>query len=333
MTHARVIAEAGVNHNGSLERALEMVDEAAKAGASSVKFQTFVPEELVAAGAAKAAYQKRQTGEGSQLEMLQSLRLGEDAHRVLMKRCDERGIQFLSSPFDISSVRMLAGLGMREFKIASGEITDLPVLREVARCAESVLLSTGMATLDEVGAALSALEEAGLSRDMVTLLHCSTEYPAPFGDVNLRAMAELGKAFGVPVGYSDHTTGIEVSIAAVALGAVVIEKHFTLDRSLPGPDHAASIEPSELTELVSAVRNVSSALGEADKAPTPSERANAEVVRKSIVAATAIERGELFTEENLTAKRPGLGLSPMLWDTVIGTEAPRAFTADEMIEP
>ncbi|MDO8848027.1 MAG: N-acetylneuraminate synthase [Coriobacteriia bacterium] len=332
MSGPRIIAEAGVNHNGSRERALEMVDAAAAAGADVVKFQSFDPVSLVSAGAVKADYQEKQTGSGTQLDMLAALTLDEAAHAALLRRCAERGIAFLSTPFDVRSVGLLASLGVREYKLPSGEITDLPVLRAVAGFAESVLLSTGMATLEEIGAALDALEAAGLPRDRVTLLHCTTEYPAPIDEVNLLAMRELADTFGVPVGYSDHTEGIEVAIAAAALGAVVIEKHFTLDRTLPGPDHAASIEPDELAALVSATAKVARALGTGHKAPTPSELRNAPVVRKSIVAARAIEAGEAFTAENLTAKRPGTGLSPMVWDSVMGRVAARRFEADEAIE-
>jgi len=332
MKPVRVIAEIGVNHNGSLETALQMVDAAAQAGADAVKFQSFDPEALVSASARTADYQARQTGEGSQLEMLRSLCLGEEAHRVLLARCASHGIGFLSSPFDVASVEMLASLGVVEFKIASGEITDLPVLRAIAAHAKTAIMSTGMSTASEVVAALDALETAGLARGRVTLLHCTTEYPAPYAEVNLRAMVELGSTFDLPVGYSDHTAGIEVSIAAVALGAVVIEKHFTLDRSLPGPDHAASIEPEELGRLVVAVRHVSSALGDTEKHQTPSEMRNAPVVRKSIIAQQDIKSGEAFSVQNLTTKRPGTGLSPMMWDAVIGRTAPRAFAKDELIE-
>jgi N-acetylneuraminate synthase len=332
VTRPRIIAEAGVNHNGSLERALQMIDAAAAAGADAVKFQSFDPSSLVAAGAAKAAYQARQTGSGTQLEMLAALTLDEAAHVALLRRCAERGISFLSTPFDIPSVALLASLGVREYKLPSGEINDLPVLRAVAGVAESVLLSTGMATLEEIGSALDALEATGLPRNCVTLLHCTSEYPAPLDEVNLLAMRELADTFDVPVGYSDHTEGIDVATAAAALGAVVIEKHFTLDRTLPGPDHAASIEPDELAALVSATAKIARALGEGHKVPTPSELRNAPVVRKSIVAVRSIEAGEPFTEKNLTTKRPGTGLSPMLWDSVIGRIAPRRFEADEAIE-
>jgi N,N'-diacetyllegionaminate synthase len=333
VTVPRIIAEAGVNHNGSLERALLMVEAAADAGADAVKFQAFDPAALVTADAGKADYQAKQTGPGSQLDMLRSLRMDEQAHAALMQRCGERGIGFLSSVFDVGSVEMLARLGVREFKVPSGEITDLPVLRAVASHAHSVLLSTGMATVEEISGALEALERSGLSRGRVVLLHCTTEYPAPPEEVNLRAMAEMEAVFDLPVGYSDHTCGIEVSVAAAALGAVVIEKHFTLDRGLPGPDHAASIEPDELAALVAATRNVARAMGEAHKQPTQSEMRNVTVVRKSIVAARRIEAGETLTDENMTAKRPGLGLSPMLWDSVVGTPARRDFELDEVIEP
>lgn len=332
MTRPRIIAEAGVNHNGSLARALDMVDAAAAAGADAVKFQSFNPAALVSAGAVKADYQEKQTGGGTQLEMLSALKLDEDAHVALIRRCEERGIAFLSTPFDVPSTELLASLGAREFKIASGEITDLPVLRAVARVAERALVSTGMATLGEIGEALDAFAAAGLPRDRITLLHCTTEYPAPMDEVDLLAMKEMGEIFGVPVGYSDHTEGIEVAIAAAALGAAVIEKHFTLDRTLPGPDHAASIEPDELAALVSATANVARALGEGHKTPTASELRNAPIVRKSIVAARTIEAGETFSEENVTAKRPGTGISPMLWDSIIGRTATRRFEPDEAIE-
>lgn len=332
MSRARIIAEAGVNHNGSLDRALAMVDAAADAGADYIKFQSFVPEALVVPHAEKAAYQKTQTGGGSQLDMLRELQLDEAAHRTLIARCEERGVAFLSSPFDIGSVAMLAVLGVREYKIASGELTNLPLLRAVARVADRVFLSTGMSTLDEIAASLDALEAAGLERAHVTLLHCTTEYPTPYDEVNLLAMVEIGRVFALPVGYSDHTLGIEVSVAAAALGAVVVEKHFTLDRSLPGPDHAASVEPNELAALVAAVRNATVALGSGHKEPTDAERRNMPLVRKSIVAACDITKGEVLTEQNLTTKRPGTGLSPMLWDSVVGTTAPRAFARDEMIE-
>lgn len=331
MSGPRVIAEAGVNHNGSLMRALHMIDAAADAGANAVKFQTFDPASLVAAGAEKAEYQQRQTGGGTQREMLDALQLDEDAHYALLQRCEERRVDFLSTPFDVPSARFLASLGVREFKIASGEITDLPVLRAVAEAADSILLSTGMSTLEEIAEALGALEDAGLPRERVTLLHCTTEYPAPYDEVNLRAMGELATTFGVPVGYSDHTKGIEVAVAATALGASVIEKHFTLDRTLPGPDHAASIEPDELAALVSAVRNVAAALGSAHKEPTQAELRNAPVVRKSLVAARVIHTGETFTPDNVTAKRPGTGISPMLWDMVMGKQAKRRFEPDEEI--
>jgi len=321
-----------VNHNGSLDLALRLVDEAAAAGADAVKFQSFNPAALASADAGKADYQSKHTGAGSQLEMLTGLQLDEAAHVALLDRCRAKGIAFLSAPFDLPSVELLSSLGIREFKIASGEITDLPVLRAVARRADTILMSTGMATLAEIAAALDALEEAGAARDRITLLHCTTEYPAPFDEVNLRAMAELRETFGLEVGYSDHTQGIEVSIAAVALGAVVIEKHFTLDRSMPGPDHAASLEPAELAELVSSARNVALALGEARKTPGAAELRNIPIVRKSIVASRRIEAGEVLTEDNVVAKRPGTGLSPMLWDSVIGTVASRPFDKDELIE-
>lgn len=332
MSRPRVIAEAGVNHNGSLDLALRLVDAAAAAGADVVKFQSFDPVALVAADAEKAEYQSRETGAGTQLEMLSALRLDADAHVALIERCKSRGIGFLSAPFDVMSVELLASLGVTELKLGSGEITDLPVLRAVAGVASSLLMSTGMATVAEIGEAVEVLERAGLARDRITLLHCTTEYPAPYAEVNLRAITEMRAVFGLPVGYSDHTRGIEVSVAAAALGATVIEKHFTLDRTMPGPDHAASIEPGELEALVSAINNVGEALGDGHKQPTPTELRNVAVVRKSIVASRRIVAGETFSDANLTAKRPGTGISPMQWDAVVGRAATRAFEPDEMIE-
>lgn len=329
-----VIAEAGVNHDGSLERALQMVDAAAKAGADVVKFQTFRAEALVTKTAAKAAYQVKTTGaDDGQLEMLKALELDEKAHYDLMERCEKTGIAFLSTPFDPGSVRFLSTLGMKIFKIPSGEITNLPYLRLVGSLGTRVILSTGMASLGEVEEALDALCQAGTILDDVILLHCTTEYPAPLAEVNLLAMETLQSAFpGVAaIGYSDHTEGITVSIAATALGAMVVEKHFTLDRNLPGPDHRASLEPAELAAMVKGIRDTTLALGKSGKNPTPSETRNRTTARKSIVAAKPIAKGRILTAEDLAAKRPDTGISPMRWDEIVGTTALRDYEVDEAI--
>lgn len=333
-THVLVIAEAGVNHNGDLEMAKRLVDAAAGAGADQVKFQTFKAEKIASGAAKKASYQARNergAEAGSQLDMLKRLELSEADHATLIEHCAACGIGFFSTGFDLDSLDFLNGLGFAQFKIPSGEITNLPYLRRVAGFGKDVILSTGMASMGDIEAAIEALEAAGLPRERVTVLHCTTEYPAPFEEVNLRAMNTIGQAFGVRVGYSDHTQGIEASLAAVALGAEVIEKHFTLDRDLPGPDHAASLEPDELTALVRGIRRIEMALGRPEKRRTPSEEANVAVARKSIVAARPIAAGETFSDENLTAKRPGTGMSPMRWDEVIGRVAPRDFAADEEV--
>ncbi len=328
-----VIAEAGVNHGGSLDRALEMVDAAAEADADAVKFQTFVADRLVKRDTPKAVYQSVNTDpEESQFSMLAKLELSVAEHEEIATRCRERGIVFLSSAFDIESLRFLVRLGIDRVKVPSGEMEDVPYLRDIATLGLPVLLSTGMATLDEVGASLEILEGAGLSRDRITVLHCTTEYPAPVEDVNLRAMVTMREVLGVRVGYSDHTLGISVAVAAVALGAEVIEKHMTLDRSLPGPDQAASLEPRELADMVRAVREVSSALGDGVKRPSPGELANAAVARKSIVASRRITAGERLTPDNLTVKRPGTGTSPLHWDYVIGRPASRDYARDDLIE-
>ncbi len=327
-----IIAEAGVNHNGSMDLARKLVDAAAEAGADAVKFQTFRTESLVRRDAPKAEYQKATTAEDeSQFDMIRRLELDAEAHRDLMEHCRRCDILFLSSPFDLESIDLLDALGLEIFKIPSGEITNLPYLRRIGRLGKSIILSTGMADLGEVDAALEELIAAGAKKDKITLLHCNTEYPTPMEDVNLRAMATLSKTFGTPVGYSDHTLGIEIPIAAVALGATVIEKHFTLDRSLDGPDHKASLEPEELKAMVTAISNVSQALGDGGKRPSPSEVKNIPIARKSIVAARAIRKGEAFSEENLATKRPAQGLSPMLWDTLVGTRADRDYAQDEII--
>jgi N,N'-diacetyllegionaminate synthase len=327
-----VIAEAGVNHNGDLGMALRLVDVAADAGADFVKFQTFSAARLATAAARKADYQVATTGgDESQLAMLHRLELSAEAHAQIVARCRERSIGFLSTGFDIECVDFLIGLGIPLIKIPSGELTNLPYLRHVGALGLPTVLSTGMAELAEVAQAIAALEAAGLPRMLLTVLHCTTEYPAPYADVNLRAMQAMRAAFDVEVGYSDHTSGIEVAIAAVALGARVIEKHFTLDCDLPGPDHRASLPPEQLLAMVRAIRNVELALGSWDKRPSGAEVENRAVVRKSIVAARAIRAGEIFSIDNLTVKRPGTGVSPMRWDEILGQQATRDFIADELI--
>lgn len=333
MPRVMIIAEVGVNHNGDLALAKQLVEAAAAAGADVAKFQTFHAGSVVVRNAMKAAYQEAALGDGeSQFEMLQRLELSADAHKELMRHCAACGIGFLSTGFDIQDIDFLVALGQDRFKIPSGELTNLPYLRHIGSFGKPVILSTGMATLGEVEAALDVLDVAGTPRQRITVLHCTTEYPAPFADVNLRAMATLAAAFGVEVGYSDHTPGIEAAIAAVALGATVVEKHITLSRDLPGPDQRASIEPQELAALVAAVRNIEIALGDGVKRVTLSEAGNRPIARKSLVARRTIQQGEEFTPENVTAKRPGTGLSPMRWDEVIGRCAPRDFAEDEMIE-
>lgn len=327
-----IIAEAGVNHNGEVDRAVQMCRAAHASGCDAVKFQTFKAEAVVTASAGKAEYQQTSTGAGTQLEMIRALELQWPAFVGIAEECRSLGIAFLSTAFDHASLANLDGLGVLLHKIPSGEITNLPFLRHVGRLGKPVILSTGMADLGEIEAALTALESAGTPRNRITLLHCNTEYPTPMTDVNLRAMQTLRDAFKVPVGYSDHTAGIEVPIAAVALGAAVIEKHFTLDRNLPGPDHKASLEPDELAAMVAAIRNIGQALGDGIKRPSPSEAKNRPIARRSIVAARAIRAGEIFSETNVTAKRPGTGLSPMRWDEVLGRKAMRDFAADEAIE-
>ena len=327
-----IIAEAGVNHNGDLALARQLIDVAAVAGADLVKFQTFTADRLATRTAQKADYQNRTTtSTESQHEMLSRLELTDAMHHELIAHCATRSIGFFSTGFDIESVDLLVRHGQNHFKIPSGEITNLPYLRHIGRLGKSVILSTGMANLGEIEAAIDALEAAGTPRAMLTVLHCTTEYPTPMAEVNLRAMLSIHAAFGVAVGYSDHTQGIEVAIAAVAMGATVIEKHFTLDRNLPGPDHKASLEPAELNAMVAAIRNIEVALGDGIKRLTTSEARNRPVVRKSLVASRAIKSGALFTAENITAKRPATGISPMRWDEVIGKAALRDFGADELI--
>ncbi|SEK59448.1 N-acetylneuraminate synthase [Ectothiorhodospira marina] len=332
--HTTIIAEAGVNHNGDLELAKQLIDAAAEAGADLVKFQTFSAERLVTQSAPKADYQTRTTEKSeSQFTMLRQLELDDEMHGALMAHCQERGIGFFSTGFDIPSLDYLASLGAERFKVPSGEITNLPYLRHIGSFSKPVILSTGMATLGEIEDALEALESAGTPRERITVLHCNTEYPTPMADVNLRAITRIRDAFGVAVGYSDHTPGIEVPIAAVARGATVIEKHLTLDRTLPGPDHKASLEPGEFTAMVRAIRNIEQALGDGIKRPSPSEMGNRPIARKSLVASGPIRTGEPFTPNNVTAKRPGTGISPMRWDEVIGRAATRDYAADEFIEP
>ena len=332
-----IIAEAGVNHDGNIEQALRLVDVAADAGADLVKFQTFDANALATANAELAAYQEQASdcenqSRTGQLAMLQRLQLSEQDHMTLIAHCETRGIGFFSTAFDLESLDFLARLGAERFKVPSGEITNLPYLRRIASFQKDVIMSTGMAELSEVGEAIDCLEAAGLPKEKITLLHCTTEYPAPIDEVNLRAMDAMADTFGVAVGYSDHTDGIDVAIAAVAMGASVIEKHFTLDKNLPGPDHSASLEPQALNAMVEGIRRIERALGSAKKQCTASERKNIRLVRKSIVAARAISADEVFSEENLTVKRPATGLSPMLWDGVIGKRASRPFMPDEVIE-
>lgn len=328
-----VIAEAGVNHNGELAMALRLVDAAADAGADLVKFQMFSAGKLATPGANRAEYQVANTGrEESQLEMLRRLELGADAHKAIAAHCAARGIGFLSSGFDVESVDFLVGLGIPMVKIPSGEITNLPYLRHVGRLGKPVILSTGMSSLDEVGAAIAVLERAGTRRADITVLHCTTAYPAAIEDVNLLAMLSMRDTFKLSTGYSDHTLGIEVATAAVALGATVIEKHFTLDAGLPGPDHRASLEPGQFKAMVSAIRSIERALGDGVKLPRPVEERNKQVARKSLVAACPIGAGEVFSEQNLAVKRPGSGISPMRWDDILGLRARRNFATDELIE-
>jgi len=327
-----IIAEAGVNHNGKLDLAYKLVDVAVKAGADAVKFQTFKPEKVVSRFAKKARYQKETTDAAeSQLDMIKKLDLGYEAFVELKKYCDKKGIVFSSTPFDSDSIEFLDQLGLDIFKIPSGEITNLPYLRKIGSLNKQVIMSTGMADLKEVKESLDVLISCGTDREGITILHCNTEYPTPFDDVNLKAMLTIRDELSVKVGYSDHTPGIEVPVAAVALGAEVIEKHFTLDKNMEGPDHRASLEPDELKAMVSAIRNIEKAMGDGIKRPSPSELKNKPIACKSIVAAKDIRKGEAFTEENLTVKRPGTGISPMRWDEIIWQKAERNYKADELI--
>ena len=329
-----IIAEAGVNHNGSMEIAKQLVDAAVEAGVDIIKFQTFKAEKLVSKTAKQAEYQKKNIGDGndSQYEMLKKLELSEKDHEELMAYCKEKGIRFWSTAFDFESMDYLHSLGLGLWKIPSGEITNYPFIRKIASYGEDVIMSTGMCEMMDIQNAMDVLLRYGIRKEQITLLHCNTQYPTPYQDVNLNAMASIKHEFDIQVGYSDHTSGIEVPIAAVALGAKIIEKHFTIDRNLPGPDHKASLEPYELKAMVSAIRHIERALGDGIKRVSDSEKANISVARKSIVAACSIKKGELLTVENLTVKRPGTGLSPMLWDKVVGTIAIKDYEEEDLIQ-
>lgn len=332
MSKVFIIAEAGVNHNGSLELAKKLVDVAVEAKADSVKFQTFKASLGVSKFAPKAEYQIETTSKDeSQLDMVRKLELTEEMHEELIKYCAEKNIMFLSTPFDLYSVDLLASYGLDIFKIPSGEITNLPYLRKIGQLKKKIILSTGMANLGEIESAVDILTTAGTNKDDITLLHVTTQYPTPMEDVNLKAMVTIGNAFGMKYGYSDHTLGIEIPIAAVALGACVIEKHFTLDCNMEGPDHRASLNPQGLKDMVSAIRNIELALGDGIKKASPSEYKNLAIARKSIVAKQNIKAGEAFTQDNITVKRPGTGISAMRWDEIIGTKASRDYVEDELI--
>lgn len=332
--HVMIIAEAGVNHNGSMENAFRLVDAAADAGVDYIKFQTFKAEKLVSGSAKKADYQIQNTrnSEETQLQMLQKLELSQEQHAQLIAYCRKKNIQFFSTAFDLDSLEYLYEVGLKMVKIPSGEITNLPYLRKAACLFRQVILSTGMTTLSEIKDAVSVFTDAGIPKENITILHCNTEYPTPMDDVNLKAMLHIQEVFATEVGYSDHTLGIEVPIAAVALGASIVEKHFTLDKKMNGPDHSASLEPDELKAMVSAIRNLEKALsGSGMKEVSPSEQKNMAIARKSIVATKEIHKGELFTEDNIGVKRPGTGISPMQWDEVIGKVSQQDFAEDELI--
>lgn len=326
-----IIAEAGVNHNGDINLAKRLIDKAIEAKVDAVKFQTFISENVVSKNAKKADYQVKNTekGEETQLEMVKKLELSFKEFEELKKYCDDKGIEFLSTPFDFESIEFLKNLGMKTWKIPSGEITNLPYLRKISKIADKIILSTGMSDLEEIKSALKILN---FDKNKISVLHCNTEYPTPMKDVNLKAMSLLKKEFDVEIGYSDHTLGIEVPVAAVAMGAKIIEKHFTLDKTMEGPDHRASLEPEELKEMVRSIRNIELALGIEKKEASPSEIKNKEIARKSIVAKRNIRKDEIFSEENLTVKRPGNGISPMRWDEIIGKKAIKDFEEDELIE-
>jgi len=332
MAKTFIIAEAGVNHNGSVELAKQLIDVAANAGANAVKFQTFKTENLVSRGASKAAYQVEGTDENeTQFEMLKKLELDVDTHRELMQYSNDRNILFLSTPFDHESIDLLNNLNIPIFKIPSGEITNLPLIRKIAQLNKKIILSTGMATMEEVAAAVQLITNSGTSKDKITVLHCNTDYPTPMLDVNLRAMITIQEKFDIAVGYSDHTLGIEVPIAAVSLGATIIEKHFTLDNSMEGPDHRASLEPKELIEMIIAIRNIENALGDGIKKPSSSELKNKIVARKSIYLKTALSKGKILTEKDLIMRRPGEGISPMDIENVVGAELLRDVHKDALL--
>lgn len=327
-----IIAEAGVNHNGSIELAKKLIDVARDAGVDAVKFQTFKAEKLVSKKAQKAAYQKQTTeAQESQYEMIKKLELDRETHLELINYCQEKRIMFLSTPFDHDSINLLKDMGLEIFKIPSGEITNLPYLRAIGGLNKQVILSTGMADIGEIEDAVDVLICSGTNKDNITVLHANTEYPTPMCDVNLKAMETIAHTFKVKVGYSDHTLGIEVPIAAVAMGAMVVEKHFTLDKTMAGPDHKASLEPDELKAMVSSIRNIEKALGNGIKKPSPSEIPNMDIARKSIIALKSIAKGEKFTAGNIGIKRPGNGISPMRWDEVIGSSAQKDYQEDELI--
>ena len=327
-----IIAEAGVNHNGSLELAKKLIDVAVESKVDAVKFQTFKAKNVISKNAEKANYQKESTGiQESQLEMVQKLELDKSAHYELMLYCKKNKIIFLSTPFDHDSIELLNEMGLEIFKIPSGEITNLPYLEHIGKLNKKIILSTGMADIGEIEDALDILVQAGTDKNNITILHANTMYPTPMEDVNLKAMLTIANTFGLKYGYSDHTLGIEVDIAAVALGATVIEKHFTLDKTMPGPDHQASLNPLELKEMVSGIRNIELALGNGIKKPSKSEKPNIDVARKSIVAKLNIKKGEIFTKNNLSIKRPGSGMNPMLWNEIMGTVARKDYSEDDLI--
>jgi N,N'-diacetyllegionaminate synthase len=328
-----IIAEAGVNHNGSMDNARKLIDAAVEAGVDYIKFQTFKADKLVSKKAEKAEYQKKNaSNDETQFEMLKKLELSHEQHLELISYANQQNIRFLSTPFDLESIDLLVSLGIKTGKVPSGDITNRPYLKKMAESFEEIVISTGMASLEEIGEALDVLLSHGQTKETITVLHCNTEYPTPMKDVNLKAMLQIGSVFDVKTGYSDHTLGIEVPIAAVALGAEVIEKHFTLDKNMAGPDHKASLEPAELTEMVRTIRNIEVALGSGEKKVTESEAKNKDIARKSIVASRKIEKGEVFSDENLTTKRPGDGINPMRWLEVTGKVAERDYAEDEKIE-
>ncbi|SHG22811.1 N-acetylneuraminate synthase [Dysgonomonas macrotermitis] len=334
MSRTIIIAEAGVNHNGSIELAKKLVDAASEAGVDYVKFQTFNAKKLASKNSKKADYQNKNTSEGgdSQQDMLSKLELSKESHYELIEYCKEKKVKFFSTAFDLDSIDFLNQLNLDIWKIPSGEITNYPYLKRIATTRKPIILSTGMCDMLDIRNALNVFISNGVSKNNITILHCNTEYPTPYGDVNLNAMNTIGREFDVKIGYSDHTLGIEVPIAAVALGAKIIEKHFTLDRTMEGPDHKASVEPSELKQMVNSIRNIEEALGSSEKVASASELKNIAVARKSIVALAKIKKGEVFTEDNLAVKRPGNGISPMKWEEIIGRKAIKDFEEDDLIE-